>query len=629
MKQKAIAKEHISNEESKENSSGITSRVSDFLRSKRNNTSSPKAISAYDKIDTNSKSASAKYGRRSSLASQLITNHTPKNIELTDSDYLVPKLAENFDFNNLSDLHQAKLVKSWQSLDSFNESHKGRLNVNSAKSMINQTVADGTSPIMSNGEISSVYNPSFLEENVPNRSKSEMSNYLPFYVYGNIKKVTEKHNLDSINFKMNKSKSSDSIYACTVDILTENDKKYDNGFEQRINRYKEKLVEEERLRENIIQELLSENESVTSSRRRSYDDFSPQQRLYGKNSKYKNRYGDRRASMVNAYDSFGESSDIFIIPKLPSGKTLMIDILSTWGDKHYVGLNGIEVFDANGEISKVKNIYAVPSDVNILPECENDPRLVTNLLDGVNRTQDDMHIWLAPFDSGCSHIITIEFQELTTIAMIRVWNYNKSRIHSYRGVRDILIFLDDMPIFKGEIAKACGGILGGIHHFGDTILFTTDDTILENISKNDTSYSYLTSEPNTPQDNEDRPPTSTLTSNVRPITGIFQEKQSNPRDSSEQILLGASQLVIVILKNWGNPIAVGLTGLEIIEGTDTTLNINPKQLNCTWENNCLYRLINGVNITTKAKNMWIVPYNNEEIVVTIDLNGFRNTNMEL
>lgn len=46
-------------------------------------------------------------------------------------------------------------------------------------------------------------------------------------------------------------------------------------------------------------------------------------------------------------------------------------------------------------------------------------------------------------------------------------NYNKSRIHSYRGVKDVVIFLDNKPIFKGEIAKACGGILGGIHHFGD------------------------------------------------------------------------------------------------------------------------------------------------------------------
>ena len=32
-------------------------------------------------------------------------------------------------------------------------------------------------------------------------------------------------------------------------------------------------------------------------------------------------------------------------------------------------------------------------------------------------------------------------------------NYNKSRIHSFRGVRDVEIFLDDVKIFEGEIKR--------------------------------------------------------------------------------------------------------------------------------------------------------------------------------
>lgn len=42
------------------------------------------------------------------------------------------------------------------------------------------------------------------------------------------------------------------------------------------------------------------------------------------------------------------SSREFIIPELPSGSKLTIDILSTWGDRHYVGLNGIEMFTKDG-----------------------------------------------------------------------------------------------------------------------------------------------------------------------------------------------------------------------------------------------------------------------------------------
>lgn len=46
-------------------------------------------------------------------------------------------------------------------------------------------------------------------------------------------------------------------------------------------------------------------------------------------------------------------------------------------------------------------------------------------------------------------------------------NYNKSRIHSYRGARQVQISLDGVLIFIGEIRKACGGILGGVDAFGD------------------------------------------------------------------------------------------------------------------------------------------------------------------
>ena len=78
-----------------------------------------------------------------------------------------------------------------------------------------------------------------------------------------------------------------------------------------------------------------------------------------------------------------------------------------------------------------KQIFAYPDSINVLPEYENDPRIAKNLLDGVNFTCDDLHVWLAPFTPGKEHNIIIEMDHLECISMARIWNYNKSRAHRF------------------------------------------------------------------------------------------------------------------------------------------------------------------------------------------------------
>lgn len=49
----------------------------------------------------------------------------------------------------------------------------------------------------------------------------------------------------------------------------------------------------------------------------------------------------------------------FIIPTLPQGKTMKITLISNWGDEDWIGLNGIEVFDAKtcayADVHSVRN----------------------------------------------------------------------------------------------------------------------------------------------------------------------------------------------------------------------------------------------------------------------------------
>lgn len=80
--------------------------------------------------------------------------------------------------------------------------------------------------------------------------------------------------------------------------------------------------------------------------------------------------------------------------------------------------------------------------------------------------------------------------------MIRIWNYNKNRIHSYRGARYIEMYLEDQHtkkggtpstsvIFRGEIKRAPGGVFESYEDCCECILFTTNPVILSLIEKYD------------------------------------------------------------------------------------------------------------------------------------------------
>lgn len=146
------------------------------------------------------------------------------------------------------------------------------------------------------------------------------------------------------------------------------------------------------------------------------------------------------------------------LPSLPSGRELNIEIFSNWGDSFYLGFNGLDIFDGNGAILKynerIRSISADPSDINILDEYNDDPRVAVNLIVPPHFTRSDLHCWLAPIgffsgDTGVLARVTVTFNDVTSLSMMRIFNYNKSRAHCQRGIRYCRILLDDTAIFEG------------------------------------------------------------------------------------------------------------------------------------------------------------------------------------
>ncbi|NXM43266.1 K0556 protein, partial [Gymnorhina tibicen] len=372
-----------------------------------------------------------------------------------------------------------------------------------------------------------------------------------------------------------------------------------------------------------------------------FDEFLHQQKI-NRPGEYQRKEGlqtlPKRQEEENSLET-QDGSD-FKIPVLPYGQHLVIDIRTTWGDRHYVGLNGIEVFSSKGEPVQIAKITAEPPDINILPAYGNDPRIVTNLIDGVNRTQDDMHLWLAPFTPGKPHFVFIDFVNSCQVAMIRIWNYNKSRIHSFRGVKDIIMLLDEQCIFKGEIAKASGTLSGAPEHFGDTILFTTEDDILEAIYRYDETCDGEMGDSSSLRYEEElkRPTTADREGDERPFTqaGLRTEDQQvqEPDSASECIpketgIFTGKCLQLNFTMTWGDSHYLGLTGLEVIEKDGQALKINAEQISAspqdlndlpeyTGDSRTLEKLIDGTNITVEDDHMWLIPFSfGEDHLLTI------------
>jgi len=339
-----------------------------------------------------------------------------------------------------------------------------------------------------------------------------------------------------------------------------------------------------------------------------------------------------------------------VIPTLPCGRTLVFNCVSTWGDQNFVGLAGIEIFDGYGAPVVLKDVMrqvcAEPSSINVLPEYENDPRTVDKLFDQVNLTRDDLHVWLAPFSPAQAHTVTVDLEHRTPISMIRVWNYNKSRLHSSRGVRDLEILLDDVPIFVGEIRRAPGQLTYP-DQACEHILFTDDERVLQAVEEHDWLPAHLPLDDDK-DENEYSLPVEELDAALRQLAadrphtadveGILPVRGSTGADGrpitrasgrAAAHASSCSSVTLVIHSTWGDPFYVGLTAIELLDASLQPIPVDalcvdasPRDLNdledVDDDPRTIDKLLDEVTCTTDDYHMWMAPFTkvSENLVAT-------------
>jgi len=174
----------------------------------------------------------------------------------------------------------------------------------------------------------------------------------------------------------------------------------------------------------------------------------------------------------------------------PRGQVLKIVISSNWGDPDRVGLNGIEVYDSEGDAVSFSEPAAQISSrllgkVDDAPSrCTSGHSRVSDLLDGVNFTMDATHMWDTHWSAGSQSVeLSLDLRYEVELGFICIWNYNHSRMASTAGIKNVHVSLDGVPIWAGQVAQA-QGLLSSPIGCCEVLTLTRDPYVLKRVQRN-------------------------------------------------------------------------------------------------------------------------------------------------
>lgn len=149
------------------------------------------------------------------------------------------------------------------------------------------------------------------------------------------------------------------------------------------------------------------NQNLKSYQNKFSQNFGSSKSIASRNVYNQNFAPQHRAKILcHEFKQILDQNQDFVLPTLPSGNLLTIELFSNWGDVNHIGINGIEFFDEFGKLYKFENpednIWMKSNGKRKKPSIYNDPSFLSRIISGKFLTRDQNDIWITNYEKSSS-----------------------------------------------------------------------------------------------------------------------------------------------------------------------------------------------------------------------------------